>query len=327
MVKFSYQLSAISCQLFLFVIFILFLSPAAFSQEITAKAATDKSEYLVGDYIDYTIQINYDKGLKVHPPFLKDSLKNVSIIKEEKPIEEENGGKAAATYRYVLSGYDSMTVAVPPIKVFFQAPGDTTMHYALTNAVSFTIRTLNVNTREDIKDVKSPLRIPLGWRWILLWILAALATFGIVYSLYRRYARKKSQTQPGRKVVVLPPHAVALSALHELEAQKLWQKGLIKEYHSEITEIIRRYFENRFNMPALELPTSEAVELLRLRQDSEPILKTTYDFLSNADLVKFAKFTPIGSVNEEMMKQAYEIVNKTIPSLSTERKVELSNVQ
>ena len=68
----------------------------------------------------------------------------------------------------------------------------------------------------------------------------------------------------------------------------------------------------------MELPTSEVIALLSRKRKAKPSLNTTYDFLSNADLVKFARFTPLGSVNEEMMKQAYEIVNKTIPAAETE---------
>ena len=41
-------------------------------------------------------------------------------------------------------------------------------------------------------------------------------------------------------------------------------------------------------------------------------MNVTFDFLTNADLVKFAKFQPLGSVNEEMMKQARNIVQTTI---------------
>ena len=44
------------------------------------------------------------------------------------------------------------------------------------------------------------------------------------------------------------------------------------------------------------------------------IMETTYNFLSNADLVKFAKFKPMASINEEMMKQAIEIVERTKPA-------------
>ena len=54
--------------------------------------------------------------------------------------------------------------------------------------------------------------------------------------------------------------------------------------------------------------------MLHLRgiKESGKILDVTFDFLSNADLVKFAKFQPLESVNEEMMKQARNIVQSTI---------------
>ncbi len=309
----------------------------SFAQDVTVNASTDKSSYLVGDYIDYTIEINYNKGTKVYPQFIKDSLKTVSIIQNENPVEEEKNGKVTAVYKYILSGYDSADVTIPQIPVLYQTAGDTTMHYALTNPVGFAIRTLKVNPQGDIRDVKDPIKIPLDWRWILFWVLLALLAAGAVYYFYRRYQSRKAAGQPVRRTIKLPPHAVALNALHELEEQKLWQKGMIKEYHSTITEIIRRYFEERFNLPAMELTTSEAMALLKLRKESQPIWDTTYNFLSNADMVKFAKFVPLGSVNEEMMKQAYEIVNKTIPVLvSTERtstsngdekKIEVGNVQ
>jgi hypothetical protein len=55
---------------------------------------------------------------------------------------------------------------------------------------------------------------------------------------------------------------------------------------------------------------------LKLVRDAKQILEQTDKFLNNADLVKFAKFVPIASVNEEMMSQAKEIVNNTIPKES-----------
>ena len=152
--------------------------------------------------------------------------------------------------------------------------------------------TLKVDTSAAIKDVKAPIKIPLDWRWIALWVMIALIIIGIIYYLYRRYQKKKSERQPVKKVIILPSYTIALNALHDLEEQKLWQKGQIKEYHSTITEIIRKYFEERFNMPALELPTSEAVELLKQREGTEPILDTTYNFLYKCRSCKICKVCP-----------------------------------
>jgi hypothetical protein len=307
------------------LIFIISLN--AFAQNISVKASTDKTDYLVGDYIYYTIKVDYDKGLTIYPPEIKDSLSSLAVVKKENPVEEEKDGKVSATYKYILSGYDSARVTIPAVPVMFKASRDTAMRYANTDSISILVKTVKVDTQAEIKDVKAPIKIPLNWWWIALWVLVGLIIIGLIYYLYRRYQLKKANAQPVKKIIILPPYQIALNALHELEEQKLWQKGEIKSYHSTITEIIRKYFEERFKMPAMELPTSEAIELLKQREGTETILDTAYSFLSNADMVKFAKFVPLGSVNEEMMKQAYEIVNKTVNGNAGVGKDEAGNVQ
>lgn len=299
----------------LLVILLLVLADPALSQVTSATASTGKTNYLVGDYIHYKIALTYRKGTTVYPPMIQDSLKNVSLLETEKPSESEKNGVVNATFVYVLSGYDSAGVKIPPIPVLYRSPGDTALQTASTNPVGFTVSTVKVNMQEGIKDVKAPIKIPLNLIWLLAWIIVALLVVAIAYYLYRRYKKRRAAAASVKPVVKVLPHETALKALKDLEAQQLWQRGLIKEYHSAITEIIRRYFEKRFAMPAMELPTSEAMVLLEKRSETEPIRDLTYNFLSNADMVKFAKFTPMNSVNEEMMKQAYEIVNKTVPAV------------
>ena len=159
------------------------------------------------------------------------------------------------------------------------------------------------------------------------WKKSKSETNCMLYYLYRRYKKKNEGMPVVKKVIKLPSHVIALNSLRALDEKKLWQNGKIKEYHSEITEIIRRYFSERFGLRALELTTSETMQLLRSTKETEPIRDLTEDFLNNADMVKFAKFSPMSSVNEEMMKQANEIVEKTIPkAVEQETEKEKENV-
>ena len=139
---------------------------------------------------------------------------------------------------------------------------DSTLKHVTSNPVSFVIHLMKVNTQEDIKDVKAPVTIPLNWKIIALFILIGLIIIGVIIYFYRRYKKKKSGVVIERKIIVQPPHIIAIASLNKLEEKQLWQKGMIKEYHSEITEIIRKYFEDRFKLPALELTTSEAIDAL-----------------------------------------------------------------
>ncbi|MEO8398294.1 MAG: hypothetical protein ABI550_00620 [Ignavibacteriaceae bacterium] len=327
----------------LLIIFISFVFKIS-AQQISAVAFTDTSDYLIGDYINYNLKVEYDKNIKIEKPEILNKLSNVDVIREEPPVYKEENGKKVSIFRIIISRYDSSRVTIPAITINYrvgkdtlkktapvynsdnQLVSDSTLKQVSSDSVSFTVHSMKVAKNEDIKDIKNPLTIPLNWKIISMWILIGLILIGIFIFLYRRYKKKKSGKVIEKKIIILPPHIAALKALDELEKKQLWQKGMIKEYHSEITEIIRKYFAEKFYLPALELTTSEALDALRKRNDAKNILEITSSFLNNADLVKFAKFQPFESVNEEMMQQAKEIVNKTSHSSVVENETEEVNV-
>ena len=283
------------------------------SQTISARAFSDKSEYQVGDYINYTIEISHNYDLRVLKPALGELAKDIDVIKTDDPIVEETQGIKKIIYRFIVSKYDSADVTIPPIPILYQMGKDTTSLTVETNSVQFLVRTLPVNTQLEIKDVKPPIVIPMELLTILLILLAILLLILLALYLYRRNQKKKRKRVERKRVYVIPPHVKALTELHALEDKKLWQQGFIKEYHSGITEIIRRYFEDRFKILALESSTTEIMDQLTRVVLPENIYRTVSDFLNNADLVKFAKYKPLPSVNEEMMKQAVDIVENTVP--------------
>lgn len=291
-------------------LFLLFVTPV-FSQEISVKAFTDSSDYLIGDHINFTLSVTYSDNVNIITPFFRDSLKQFEIIKELSAEKKKTDDKNEIVYSFVLSYFDSAEVKIPPIKIFYRTNSDTAFKSVQSDSLSIRIHKLKVNVEEDIKDIKPPVRIPFDWIYLIIWILLSAILLAVIYFLYKKYFRKKVTEQVSKPVIVLPPHEEALMKLDQLDREQLWQKGFVKEYHSRITEIIREYFEKRFGLPALELPTSEQLELLKRIPDAKEIYSLTESFLSNADLVKFAKFVPLDGLNAEMMKQAVEIVNKS----------------
>ncbi|MGQ9644785.1 MAG: hypothetical protein ACUVT3_13080, partial [Ignavibacterium sp.] len=221
--------------------------------------------------------------------------------------------------KYVLSYYDSAEITIPPVKIFFRVKNDTTLQSVQSDSLQIKIHRLNVKVEEDIKDVKPPIRIPFDWLALIIWTLVGIAILIIAYFLYKKYFRKEAVKEVSKPKIVLPPHEEALMKLDQLNREELWQKGFVKEYHTRITEIIREYFEKRFNLPALELPTSEQIEYLKHIPEAKEIISLTESFLTNADLVKFAKFVPMDGVNSEMMKQAIEIVNRTAQKVKVQQ--------
>lgn len=304
------------------LLLVLFFSLPLFAQQISVKAKTDSSDYLIGDHINFTLTISHSDEVGIVTPFFRDSLARFEIIKELPVEKEKSSEKNLLKYNYVLSYFDSAEVTIPPIKIFYRTKNDTTLRSVQSDSIQIRIHKLSVKVEEDIKDVKPPIRIPFDWLTLLIWILVAVAVLVIAYLLYKKYFRKRPAEEVVKPKIILLPHEEALMKLDQLDREQLWQKGFVKEYHSRITGIIREYFEKRFNLPALELPTSEQLEYLKMIPEAKEIFSLTESFLSNADLVKFAKFVPMDGVNAEMMKQAIEIVNRTAQKSKTEQGVE-----
>lgn len=307
-----------------FLFLILLPTFSLFAQEIKVIASTDTSDYLIGDQIKYSLIIDADKNVYIINPFFRDTLKSVDVIKISDPIITENEKGKIIKYESILTRFDSSQVTIPPIKIEYRTKGDTTLKSILSNPVTFNVHTLKVSMQEEIKDIKPPIRLFNYLYFIYAGIALLLLLIG--YIIYRKYFKNKPKTPVKAKEEKILSHQLAMRKLDELEREELWQKGFVKEYHSRITEIIREYFEKQFGLPALERTTTDSLNLLKRHPQGKKVLDITSQFLNNADLVKFAKYTPLENVNREMMTQARDIVTKTI-SVQRESEVkEAANV-
>ena len=310
---------------FLFLLILFCLTPI-FAQEITVNASTDTTDYMIGDRIQLSLFIKMNKDVYIINPFFRDSLRNIDVLNISDPIASENETEKSVKYLCVLSRFDSALVTIPPIKIEYKTVGDSTLKFVLSNPVTFNVHRMDVSMKEEIKDIKPPIR-PFDY-FFLIYILIALAIISILvyYFIYKKYWKRKQELVIQKKEEKLLSHQLALRKLEQLEKEELWQKGFLKDYHSKITDIIREYFEKQFDLPALERTTTESLKLLSKHSQGVKVLDITSQFLNNADLVKFAKYAPLESVNFEMMTQARSIVKKTAMLEKEEQVTEEANV-
>ncbi len=146
---------------------------------------------------------------------------------------------------------------------------------------------------------------------IYLYILCGLIVILLLgYYFYKNKNKTQAAVTEEIPVIVLP-HEKALKALDELDQNKLWQNGQVKEYQSQLTGIIRQYLEDRYHITAPEMTTDEisaALSKLDFDQRYTGILR---DILQIADLVKFAKAIPEEDVHSRFMTMAIDFVEKT----------------
>src|SRR5690606_11944457 len=91
------------------------------------------------------------------------------------------------------------------------------------------------------------------------------------------------------------PIEKATGLLQQLEKKELVQRGEVKTYYSELTDIARTYIEEAVHIPAMESTTSELIEKLRVASVKKNIslnpetVANLEKVLMHADMVKFAK--------------------------------------
>ena len=181
-----------------------------------------------------------------------------------------------------------------------------------TNPLLLTVQTVRVDTTQDIRDVKPPLPIPVSLIEALIYVGCLVLIGLLVYAGYLLWKRSKRKT-PGQVYVppARPAHIIAFEELAALKEKQLWQMGKIKEYYSEVTEILRRYVENRYQIKALEETTDEILDGLAGVQIQGDVLRAVEKILRRADLVKFAKAQPGIPEHEEMIVITGDAVDRT----------------
>lgn len=179
---------------------------------------------------------------------------------------------------------------------------------------SLSVNTIQVDTASfkpyqmGVKDAQ--MKYPITFRDFIPWILLLLLLAAIAYCI-TRYFKLKAQNKDffGRSKIKIPDHVVALKKLEKLRDEKLWQSGKEKLYFTGITDTLREYIQKRYKFGAMEKTSSEIMENLKNKQIEEKTYTNLEDMFKVADLVKFAKYSPLPDENENAIPAAVNFVN------------------
>ncbi|MWB93542.1 hypothetical protein GON26_04165 [Flavobacterium sp. GA093] len=272
-------------------IFLFLLSTTVFAQQKQVETSIDTTKNKIGAEFKLTLKTVVSSKSKVVFP----KLKNIGALEviESYPIDTV---KKNDTYelikKYGLTQFDSGKYTIPAIKILIDKKP------FLSDSLSVEVANVKVDTLQqkmyDIKDI-STAESGIGSWWIYLLILIVILAIGaFVYWYMKKHQKKKIEEE-----VYKTPIEKATSLLNNLEQKELVQKGEIKEYYSELTDIARNYIEEAIHIPAMESTTSELIQAIRLASTKKKMTLTPETVenlervLRQADLVKFAKSKPL----------------------------------
>ncbi len=308
---------------YIILIVIIIVSLPVFSQEVAVIAKVDTNVILIGDQINYKIIVNAPANYGVNFPIFSDKLSdNIDIVGQYyiDTIYSQDKKSIALTKRILITSFDSGNFVIPSFSIQFLKPSDTNIYELFSDSLFLSVNTLTVDTTLAIKDIKSPLIAFFTFSDFLPFILGGIALIGIIILgvfFYQKYKRKKNNIVQEKKSKI-PPHKKALLEFETLRQKKLWQNDKIKEYHSELTDILRNYLEDQLKIQALEKTTDEILDEFEKIISDKKLYNMLSETLTLADLVKFAKQLPLPNQHDLCLHNAIEIVNLTSHSSKNE---------
>ena len=144
--------------------------------------------------------------------------------------------------------------------------------------------------------------------------IAGVGVGGYYLITYLQSRAGKSEDAAEPSEPLRPAEEVALEKLDAIREQKIWQTGQVKEYHTQLTDVVREYIARRFEVSSTEQTSDETLRAMRpLLNDKKELFEQLRKMLTLADLVKFAKWTTTPDENELSLRSAYTFVKETTP--------------
>lgn len=289
-------------------------SASAQQQDATIKVRIDASQILIGDvaHVFYELQ-HHPAQSTIQWPSFSDSLGKLEIIGKT-PVDTVNQN-GAVTYkqRLDITGFDSGAYYVPSFG-FSVIPKNGAAYTLSSDSLPLLVQTVAVDTTKAIMPIKGIMAVQSSWRDYILFIIGGVIGIVLIAAVVVYFIRSKRAKKP---VLDETPKETlqekAMKLLAELEEKQVWQKGQVKEYYVQLTDIVRGYIEARFNTAALELTTDELLDKARTVPGIQEITPQLGIILRTADLAKFAKAQPTPTEHTASMQLAKELVIATRP--------------
>lgn len=267
------------------VIFILLILAVVSHAQVQVTASVDSTKILIGGRSHYFITVYAPKGTKISFPEFnnkKEIVPDVEVLSAKSDTADANS-KVRIRRIYTITAWDAKRYTIPPQKVIVGGATKT------TGNVTLDVQAVPVDT---VKSTPMPpddiQKVSFSWgEWVpvILVIVLALILICFVFYLYRILCHKKNG-RALKKTRALSYYEQAKQDLSEIAANKMLYAEQ-KAYYTDVTNVLRKYISQRYNINALEMTSHEILESMKDACDVSELRAV----FNTADLVKFAKYS------------------------------------
>jgi hypothetical protein len=287
------------------------------SGPVSAVVRLTPDEPLIGDPLTLTIEATAEEGVEILMPEFGEALDRFRVVDFVPREQIDDEGRTVVTQRYTLQTPTSGEHLLPSILIEFidrrpgqpPAPDDQDAYELLTESLAFSVQSVVPDSASaDLSPPLGPLR-PLGASERAVWPIA-LAVFVLLAAIspfaYRAWLAWRV------RAAVRSAYEVARSELDQLLAGPRPTGEQVGPFFVELSGVVRRYLERRFQVRSPELTTERFLEVVSdspdLGEDDQALLR---DFLRQCDLVKFAHHVPTPESIQHAIRMAERFIDET----------------
>jgi hypothetical protein len=278
------------------------------------QARVEPEQVLLGEPFVYELVITHPADHRYElelPPDLGD----FELLSQAR-TPPQGSEPAVTTFRLKLSAFNLGMLTLPEVP-FLVSTQEGPMRFMAPSRTLEVAGTLPEDAQAegaDLKDIQPPTEVAIR-SWTLLWgllgLLAAIVVGLVAWRLFQKYRnRPLAEVKP-----LLPLDVRTRQALDTLKSEDLPAKGKVKDFYFRLSEIIRGYLGERYGFDALECTSSELMQELRRKKPLQFPEDGLMRFVSESDLVKYARAESTPESCREALAFGYELLDKTWPPL------------
>ena len=300
---------------YLSLIFImLFFGVKSLSGQELLSSTLSRDTIMIGDQIEWLSKFNIPAGTTLKIDSMAGYVvPGVELIGDFKiDTVKRNRSLSEVHAKATITSFDSGSYKMPPLVVYIYR-GEQLEDTLRLKELPLEVTTIPVDTTTyQMFDLRSNFDYPVTFSEVAIWggsALAVVALFvGIIY-LIRRMRRKGAvEEKPKPKD---PAHIVALRELDHISGEKLWQNGKEKIFYTKVTDALRIYIEDRYDIRTMERTSAEILSDFSEMEVKKSDFELLEEIFTVSDLVKFAKYTASQQENEETIPKAVKFVTNT----------------
>ena len=248
-------------------------SAAANNTLINAKM--DSTLLLMGKKTAIHVEVVQDKGQKGF--FVNEGVDTLNAFVEvserlQADTTDLGNDRIQINRDIIVQSFDSGMYVIPAFKYVI---GKDTFK---SNELTLKVLPVKVDSLPNIHDLKPVAEPPfffsdylpeflVKYWWLIILVLVLIAAG--IYAYFKWF--KKGELPLRKKEKVIPPYDEAIMKLTQLKSEHLWEAGQEKEYFTRLTDILRNYIDRRFEINAMEMTSSQIIDVLRKNEETMPV--------------------------------------------------------